>query len=316
MSNILLVDGDNLMVRACYAMKNSGLSIEDGETPIPTGPLLAFVNTLTHHMRVLRPDQMVVCWDNPHGSRRRKALDSAYKAHRHPGAEDPDKIEFLAKQSITRTLCQGFLEMAGIGQDVQDGYESDDLIARYRRNIENEAIGSEGEPPVHVVTILSSDKDFLMLLSDTGLVHVEQVRLGSAGVDTDHWDANRVLAEYGCAPAALRHAMALAGDAADGVPGVPRVGMKTAVKLLRETDWTFEGGVLDHPKIAPYADRARTNLALVDLVGTYEHVPTRTHLPPLFMPPAGEALNGLRDFLQWTQLRSVQDLLDIDRLWA
>lgn len=313
MSRILIVDGDNLMVRSAYAMRNSGLSVEGGE--IPTGPLLAFVNTLTHHMRSLRPEQMVVCWDNPYGSRRRKGLDQGYKANRHLHTEDPDKIQFLAKQSITRTLCQGFLEFAGIAQDVQDGFESDDLIARYRRNIENEALGDEGEPPVHTVTVLSSDKDFLMLLNDTGLVRVDQVRLGSSGVDTDYWDADRVRSEYGCEPSSLRYAMALAGDVSDGVQGLPRVGMKTAIKYLGQADWVFEGGVLDHPKVAPYADRARTNLALVDLIGIYENVPTKTHLPPPFVPPAGDALNGFRDFLQWTQLRSVEDLLDVDRLW-
>lgn len=306
MSRILIVDGTNLLVRAVHGMGRAGLSNADG---VPTGPLMSFINTLTHHMREIRPDRIVVCWDNPLGSTRRKIIRPEYKANRKKAAQDdPERAAFKQRRSISTELAVGFLELAGIGQDRQCGFESDDLIAQYLRNIQAEGVDG------HQVTILSSDKDFLMLLSD-GPTVVDQIRLGSSGTDTDHWDAQRVVETYGCEPHQLRYAMALAGDASDGIQGVPRFGMKTALKYLAKYDWDFAVDLLADPKIAPYAGRAVENLALVDLLGTYETVPTANRLPPPFTRPAGQSYVDLAGFLQWLELHSIETWMENDRLW-
>ena len=284
-------------MRAIHAMARSGLSSDQG---VITGPLLAFVNTISKHIKEEKPDKIAVCWDGGRSSHR-VALDSEYKAHRL--AMDPEQEE---NKTSTFALTKAFCSVAGLFHVERVGVEADDLIAQY---VLDRAYGED-------VVILSSDKDFLMLL-DGRLVggSVEQVRLSSAGTPTDRWTAARVREEMGCEPDDLADAMALAGDVSDNVIGVPRFGMKTAIKALKKVDWDLERALAEDPRLVDHTERVRLNLRLVDLRLGMEGL----RLPPLptFAPttPAGVLYPLLLSFITEYQLRSIQSRLYDNTLW-
>lgn len=290
---LLLVDGNNLLMRSIHAMGRSGLTSSDG---VPTGPLLGFINTLSKHVVEEKPDRLVVCWDGGR-SEYRVALDPEYKAHRlamEPDAEEHKRGSFA--------LAKEFCTLAGIHHVERTGVEADDVIAYYWRRAE----------PGDKVVILSSDKDFLQLVRED---RVEQVRLSSAGTPTDRWTWERVVTEMGCAPEDLASAMALAGDTSDNVPGVPRFGMKTAVKTLAAQNWSLGDLVRDHPRVAPYAERVEKNLALVDL--TRQLAGLELPALPLFDPtrPGKAMFPHLVTFLRRYQMNTVLVRISESSMW-
>lgn len=288
----LLVDANNVAMRAVHAMARSGLTSDQG---VATGPLLAFVNTLSKHIREERPDRVVVCWDGGR-STHRVDLDADYKAHRL--AMEPDQEDI--KEGVF-ALAKEFCSLANLHHVERPGIEADDLIAYYAYQ---NPIGARA-------VILSSDKDFLQLVDRD----VEQVRLSSAGTPTDRWTYDRVVEEHGCAPHYLALALALAGDTSDNVPGVPRFGMKTAIKELGKVGWDFDRLLEEHPRASEHAERARLNLSLVDLRKPLAGLT----LPalPLFNPtqPGGVLYPHLSSFLKRYQMNSIQARLNDGSLW-
>lgn len=288
---LLLVDANNVAMRSLHAMARTGLSA-DG---IPTGPLLGFINAVAKHVKEERPRAVAVCWDGGR-SERRVALDESYKAHRLAG---PPEVEDV-KYSVFH-MAKEFCTLAGLHHVERTGYEADDLIAHYWR------VRNPGERTV----ILSSDKDFLQLVGR----RTEQVRLSSSDTATDRWTEERVAYEYGVSPEVLRYVLALAGDVSDNVPGVPRVGVKTAVRILLRHEFDWEA-VLADPKVEPHRERVEKNLELVDLRSDRDR---GLVLPPVpsFSPTAPGSLlyEPLLSFLTKYQMKGVQSRFFADTLW-
>lgn len=289
MSKVLVFDGTNCLMRAVYASRGREMSA-DG---VFTGGVVIFINSLTRIIRDERPDRMVVCWDGGR-SRFRTELFPAYKANRR---EQPDDL--TESKRDTKGLACEFLSLSGIHHVERPGVEADDLIAAYcRRHADS---GDQ-------VVIVSSDKDFLMLL-DT---NVEQIRLSSAGTPTDRWTVDRFQDVYGCAPCHWPSVLALAGDASDNVPGVPRYGVKTAVKALRKADWLIDG--IDDPRVRDAKEQVWLNYELVDL----RHCPLSPDAVPVFCPTRpGDALwRPLLDYLYTYQLQTIRQQLYSQTLWS
>lgn len=291
----LILDANNLGMRAIHAMSRSGLTA-DG---VATGPLLVFINCLSRHVKDEKPDRVVACWDSG-ASEFRLAIDPEYKAHRkaaNPGFDDTRRTAF--------GLMKQWLSLAGVYQVERPGFEADDIIAHYVRDTMRIVDAS--------AVILSSDKDFLQLLS----FGVRQIRFSSADTPTDEWTAQRVMEEYGVSRRLFTYALALAGDVSDGVPGLPRFGMKTAVKALAKYDNDIDRLLAEHPvaSLPEHQERFRKNLALVDL---------RTPAPGLVLgdiPPweptrPGSALyEDLLSFLTRYRMDSVKARIYDDTLW-
>lgn len=280
-------------MRAIHAMARSGLSA--GETP--TGPLVAFIGTLGRHIREERPDKVVVCWDGGR-SEARVALDPNYKGQRNPAPE------FEEYKDSAYGLMKRFLALANIHHVLHRGWEADDLIAYYWRR---------HRPLDDKVVILSSDKDFLQLLVPE---QVEQVRLGSHDTPTDRWTYERVVEEMGCTPEALVDAMALAGDTSDNIPGIPRFGMKTAIKVLGKYEWRLDDAIHFDERLTEHRGRILLNRKLVDL--------RQQSLVGLDLPPAppfeptkpGDILFAdLLSFLTRYKMERVKSALYMGTLW-
>lgn len=289
----LLVDGNNVLIRAMHAMKGSGLHARG----VPTGALLVFINSLSRHLKEERPDKVAICWDAGRSAFRTE-LDPGYKAHRLDGP-----TEFEEDKTTAFGLAKRFLTLANVHHIERRGFEADDLIAYYWRH---------HRPLDDRVVILSSDKDFLQLLVPG---QVEQVRMSSSGTPTDRWTADRVQSDLGCEPKYLADAMAIAGDASDGVPGVPRFGMKTAVKTLARNNWSLDKALHSEERLFQHRDRVLLNHKLVDLRSAVSGL-TLTPLP-VFAPtlPADAMFRELIEYLDTFQLGSVKIRLYDGSLW-
>jgi 5'-3' exonuclease len=285
----LLVDGNNVLMRSIMAMAYSGLSADDA----PTGPLLSFINVLGKHVREEQPTHLVVCWDAK-GHRWRSDVDEDYKANRGIPPEEEFKRGSFA-------LAKEFLALANIASVEVPEAEADDLIAAYWQGNEDGGMRT---------TILSNDKDFLMLLDE----RTEQVRVSSGGAPTDRWTAQRVLDDLGCRPEQLPLVMALTGDVSDNVIGVRGIGPKKAVKALVAADWDIDK--ITVPSIFAARDRVLVNIDLVDLRKPRNWIALGA-IPEFRPTTVGSALHQpLVEFLIQYQMHSVLHRYNERALWG
>ncbi|TAK55226.1 MAG: DNA polymerase I, partial [Gammaproteobacteria bacterium] len=197
-----LVDGSSYLYRAFFALPP--LASSSGE---PTGAVLGVLNMLNRLLREEQPELIAVVMDAP-GRTFRDELFEAYKAHRPPM---PDEL---------RAQLQPLLEaIPALGLPLLrvEGVEADDVIGtlvdRARRD------GLE-------VIVSTGDKDMAQLVD-------EHVTLVNTMFDT-RLDPAGVREKFGVDPGQMVDYLALVGDSADNIPGVPKVGPKTAAKWLAE----------------------------------------------------------------------------------
>jgi len=201
---LLIIDGHAFAYRAFYAIR--GLTSPSGQ---PTNAIYGFIQMLAKLEAQVLPTHAVVVWDGGLDEGRVEELDD-YKAQRDPM---PDDMEVQLDAMVD------YLEAAGWASVCDDGVEADDRIGQLAKRAEDE--GME-------VVIASSDKDFLQLINDRVSM------LNPADKTGTPMDAAAVLAKTGVLPAQIVDWLSLVGDAADNIPGVPGVGVKTAASLLNE----------------------------------------------------------------------------------
>lgn len=201
-NKLLIVDGHAYAYRAFYAIRQ--LSSPSGD---PTNAVYGFIKMLGKMTEQLHPSHLVVVWDGGLAAER-VSEHAEYKAQRPPMPEDLEK----QLDGIT-----DYLAAAGFASFCRDGVEADDWIAAL-------AIQFSGELPV---TIASSDKDFMQLVSErVGLLNPNDK-------SEKRWTAEDVKAKTGVEPAQIVDWLSLIGDAVDNIPGVSGVGPKTATDLLQ-----------------------------------------------------------------------------------
>lgn len=287
---VLLVDGNNVLVRSVRAMQATGLSA-DG---VATGPLMSFINSMAKYAKEHKPSKVVVCWDGGRSAYRTEIFPE-YKAGR---AEQPDEAKEFQHSAFA--LAKEFLSLANLHHVQVHGFEADDLIARYWHM---SWIG-----PLYII---SGDKDLLQLVTED----CTQVRIGQAD---EIWTPERVVEEMGCTPAQWADVLTLAGDSSDGVPGVPRVGAKTACKDLAKVGWNLHRLVQEGPdRYREHAERIWLNQKLVNL---RDHLPTGLHLqePPAFEPTGPDSIlwDDLLAFLDRLKLASIGSRMRIGNFWT
>lgn len=295
MSGYLLVDSNNLLMRAVHAADRTGMGTPDG---IATGALLIFINLLSRHIREEEPSHVLLAWDGGR-SAFRTGLYPAYKAHRGERSGSPDERGPFSQ-------AKEFATLAGIHHVERLGWEADDIIAAVWQTLRR-------EQPEDEVCILSGDKDLLQLLD----ARTYQVRPASPPADTDRWTAERVTERYGVPPEHLSKAMALIGDVGDNVPGVRGIGPVKAAKLLSASGWSLSGATA---KMEPDKQAAaRLSHALVDLrTMNYRQQGLFLPPPPVFAPTTfgGVYVHDLLGYLDRYLLESVRSRLAQGTLWS
>lgn len=232
----VVIDGNNIFLRACRASQAAPKQMSDSNGAW-TGGVTIFANLMSKYIAELAPGRLVVVWDSGTSAYRRK-LFPEYKAHRIPNLNDGPSF-ILAKE---------FLALIGVHQLWFPEVEADDVVSHLARH----STSSE-------VVIVSGDKDFLQLLSGKVKVYVP-------GADDPIWGPSRFNGTYGIPPEMFALALAIAGDSVDGIPGVPRYGIKKAINLInkaRRDERALYGEVIG--LLADWRSVIVRNLALVDL---------------------------------------------------
>jgi DNA polymerase-1 len=276
---LLLVDGNNLWMRAFHATRHEAMTVGDEST----ASLVVFTNTLLRHIREEKPDRVVVCWDGGKSAYRSRLLPS-YKANRTAGTSERAKAE--------RGLIKQLLSLAGVFHVERPGVEADDLIAKYWHDAEEK------------IVLVSEDKDFLQLAGHPprGGPHreIECEILRSTG---ERWKEFDVFQKTGVWPKDIPSVMALTGDTSDNVPGVPGIGPKKAVQLLEEAGWSLEA--IEHPDVAQMRSQVLRNRVLVNLRLPLPGLELPS--PPLFTPTGrdGALFDELIAFLEQYRLKGL-----------
>ncbi|HCX86748.1 MAG TPA: DNA polymerase I [Gammaproteobacteria bacterium] len=199
---LVLVDGSSYLYRAFHAMPN--LANSRGEA---TGAVYGVVNMLRRLLREYDTPYFAVVFDAP-GKTFRDRLYSAYKANR-PPMPDELRSQIDKVHTVIRALGLPLLSVPDV--------EADDVIGTLARMAT--AHGME-------TLIISGDKDLAQLVDAS-------VRMCDSMKDVVY-DAQGVEAKFGVPPERIVDFLALVGDTSDNIPGVPKVGPKTAVRWLKE----------------------------------------------------------------------------------
>ena len=212
MEKITIIDGNSLLFRAYYATAYPGVEIMRNQEGIPTNAIFAFSNMINKIVGGLKEGERIfVAFDAGKHNFRHDALET-YKANRKPAPEDL-VIQF--------PIARDFLRAFGIFQFEQEGFEGDDIAGSVAKLAESQ--GME-------VTIYTSDRDFLQLVSEKTSVNI--IRKGLS--DVVKMTPELVKETYGFEPLQIIDYKGLRGDTSDNLPGIPGVGEKTAVKLIEE----------------------------------------------------------------------------------
>ena len=206
---LLLLDSYALAFRMFYAYSQNPLKNSQGEeVSMMHGYWGAVLRILAKH----KPTHFAIARDVAHTKTFRHELYPDYKANRGPMPEE------MAAQM---PLLGESLEASGIPLLSEPGYEADDVMA-------STAMAAIEAGFDHVV-ILSKDKDMSQIVTDK--IHLFHLTKSADGID---FGPEQVLEKYGLPPEKIRDYLALMGDASDNVPGVPKVGPKTAIQLLND----------------------------------------------------------------------------------
>ena len=208
---LLLVDGNSVAFRAFFALHNS-LEKFKNKNGLHTNAIYAFNNMFENVMKQEQPTHVLVAFDAGKTTFRTEFYPE-YKAGR---SKTPG--EFKEQMPYIRELLQGL----GVKYYELPNFEADDIIG----TLANRAPKDEFD-----VVILSGDRDLTQLATES-----VQVNITIKGVsDIEAYTPEHIAEKYdGLTPNQIIDMKGLAGDASDNIPGVTKIGEKTAIKLLKE----------------------------------------------------------------------------------
>ena len=201
MKKIYLIDGSGIIYRSFYALPNLKTS-----TGITTNAIYGFISTLLKILKENRPEYIAVFFDMAFPTFRHKTFEK-YKEKRKPM---PDELS--GQISKIKEIINCF----GIKYFEIEGFEADDLIASFVEKCKNENCQ---------IFIIGCDKDIFQLIDENVFI--------INPVNYEIIDKGWVIKQYGFPPNKIVDFIALAGDSTDNIPGIPGIGEKTAISLLK-----------------------------------------------------------------------------------
>lgn len=203
---LIIIDGNSIINRAFYALPD--MSNSEG---LKTNAIFGFVRMMFKIIEDYQPTHMSVAFDKKAPTFRHKQY-ADYKAGR---KKMPDE---LAQQLQP---LKDLLDKFNINRLELEGYEADDLIGTVAR------LGEENDFKVYIVT---GDKDAIQLASNKTTTLITKKGVG----EVEEYDYDSVLERYEMTPTQFIDLKGLMGDKSDNIPGVPGVGEKTGIKLLKQ----------------------------------------------------------------------------------
>jgi len=208
MKKLILIDANAIIHRAFYALPP--LKSPRG---LITNAVFGFSSIILKMIKDLKPDYIAAAYDLPKPTFRHEA----YKEYKSQRAKTPD--ELAAQVPYTKRV----LNCLGIPIYEMEGYEADDLIGSMAEKLKKEKNLK--------IIIVTGDLDSLQLIEDKKIV-VYTLKRGIT--DTVIYDEEAVVKRYSLKPKQLTDFRGLKGDPSDNIPGVPGIGEKTAIELLKK----------------------------------------------------------------------------------
>ncbi len=214
---LMIIDGNSLINRAFFAIQSRGaqkdgaplrLTNKDG---IPTNAIYGFLSMLYKVIDDYKPDWLSVAFDMK-GPTFRHTAYADYKGTR---KGMPDEL------AIQMPILKEILDAMGIHRTELSGFEADDLIGTIAKRF-----GANG----HDVFVVTGDKDALQLVD--AQITVLITRQGISQIDV--MTPEKVFEDFELSPLQIIDYKGLSGDTSDNIPGIPSVGPKTAIKLLKQ----------------------------------------------------------------------------------
>ncbi len=199
---LYLIDGSSYIYRAYYAIRH--LSSPKG---FPTNALYGFTQMLLKVLKDRDPDHLAVVFDVGRQTFRTK-LYPEYKANRAAMPED-----LVPQIGPIKEMVRAF----NIPVLEKEGFEADDIIGAIARQCEAKGMK---------VVVVTGDKDLMQIVTDQ-VTLLDTMKDKTTGIP-------EVLERFGVKPGLVVDILGLAGDSSDNIPGVPGIGEKTALKLIRE----------------------------------------------------------------------------------
>ncbi|MCX6501253.1 MAG: DNA polymerase I [Microbacterium sp.] len=206
---LLVVDGHSLAFRAFYALPVDNFTTKDGQH---TNGVYGFLSMFVNLLKAEKPSHVAVAFDTSRVSFRTREY-AEYKATR---SETPPEF------SGQIPLLQECLRAMGVTVLQKEDFEADDILA---------TLSTQGAAEGFRVLVCSGDRDTIQLVNDEVTLLYPNVQ----GVSQlKRYDPQTVMERYGVPPEQYPEIAALVGETSDNLPGVPKVGEKTAVKWLTQ----------------------------------------------------------------------------------
>ena len=204
---IVLIDGFSVAFRAFYALPDTLMT----SSGTPTNVIHGFLSMINKVIKDYEPDQLIITWDLP-GKTFRNEIYEEYKANRTPA---PDNF------NIQIPLLHDLIDSFNIPQVSKREHEADDVLGSLSK------LFNEIKKDVLIVT---GDRDIFQLISKkTKILYTKK------GIsETDTMDEKSFKEKYEITPSQYIEYLALKGDPSDNIPGLPGVGEKTAITLLKK----------------------------------------------------------------------------------
>ncbi|PLS81119.1 hypothetical protein CYG49_03260, partial [Candidatus Saccharibacteria bacterium] len=211
---LAVIDGKSVFYRGYYAMPS--FTTKEG---IPTGGVYGFAALGLELIRKLKPDYVAVAWDKPKTNiRKRKEIYPDYKAGRKKAPQD-----FYDQIPILHELLEAF----GWPLYELDDYEADDIMGTF-------AVQA-AEQGIHT-SLITSDLDALQIIGP----HTDFYAMKKGLTNIELFNPESFEAKYNLKVEQFLDLKALQGDSSDNIPGVPGIGPKTAIDLLKKYE-TLDG---------------------------------------------------------------------------
>ena len=254
---LMLIDGHSILNRAFYGLPD--LTNSEG---IHTGAVFGFINIMLKIASEEKPDYLAVAFD-VHAPTFRHEMYKEYKGTRKPM---PDEL----REQVP--LMKQMLKSMGITTVEQAGLEADDILGTLAKKAEAAGLS---------VALVSGDRDLLQIASDNIKIRIPKTKRG--GTEIEDYYAKDVERVYRLTPERFIELKALMGDTSDNVPGIPKVGEKTATELMLQFG-SIEGIYehVDEIKKNYVRESIKANRELADLSLKLVTIKTDCDLPVSF----------------------------------
>jgi DNA polymerase-1 len=203
---LVLIDGNSIAYRAFFA-----LPLLNNHKGVHTNAIYGFAMILMKILEEEKPTHILVAFDAGKTTFRHQTF-SEYKGGRQ---KTPPEL------SEQFPFIQELLDAYGVPRYELENYEADDIIGTLSRKAEKEGF---------TIKVISGDKDLTQLSSPKTTVCITRKGI----TDIEEYTPEHIQEKYGLAPRQIIDMKGLMGDASDNIPGVPGIGEKTAIKLLKQ----------------------------------------------------------------------------------